>query len=205
MRCPFCHNHKADHRSSRALQLPVDKRNGLQWGQVMNVAQDSVYHIRKLNHASTFEIELVAARMRATLEEVLGAEQGGTMYTMAWLINRVRQHIDGDLNGEVLLAEDQAGQIIGHTIVRLDLGRVGDTIGLFSTIYVVPAYRRQAVASQLIQSGEAWMAAHGLHTFATYTSVTNTKLIHLFQKHGYRVAEHIAEKEMVIIEKSIAL
>lgn len=151
------------------------------------------------------EIELVAARMRATLEEVLGAERGRTMYTMAWLIARVRQHIDGDLDSEVLLAENASGDIVGHTIVRVDEGRNGDTIGLFSTIYVVPAYRRQAVATQLIQAGENWMAARGLATFSTYTSTTNDKLIHLFQKHGYTVVMEITEKSMVVIEKSVSL
>lgn len=169
----------------------------------MNFAQDSECHIRKLNHASTSEIELVAERMRATLEEVLGLERGHTMYTMEWLIERVRQHVHGDLQGEVLLAEDRTGQIIGHTIVRVESGRNGEMIGLFSTIYVVPAYRRQTVAAQLIQAGEAWMTAQALRTFATYTSATNEKLIHLFRKHGYVVVEEVMEKAMVIIEKNV--
>lgn len=169
----------------------------------MNMPSSPEISIRKLNDGSTQEIALVADRMRATLEEVLGTEQGRTMYTMEWLINRVRQHIDGDLEGAVFVAEDSTNTITGHTIVRSDIGRAGEIIGLFSTIYVVPAYRRQAIASQLIQRGEHWMQEHGLHTFATYTSVTNRKLIQLFAKHGYAVVEENTEKAMVVIEKRL--
>lgn len=161
--------------------------------------------VRRLDRSAVTEIELVAQRMRATLEEVLGVERGRTMYTMDWLINRVRQHLEGDLAGAVLVAEDAAGTMRGHTIVRIDEGRDGAALGLFSTIYVVPAYRRQAIAARLIQGGEAWMIERGVRTFATYTSATNEKLIHLFRKYGYAVVEQIVEKEMVIIEKRIAL
>jgi hypothetical protein len=54
------------------------------------------------------EIAWVARHMRETLIEVLGNERGETMYTLAWLDNRVREHIDGRLEGAIFVAVDEA-------------------------------------------------------------------------------------------------
>lgn len=165
--------------------------------------EDKTYSIRPINRFSTNEVELVAERMRLTLEEVLGKEKGQTMYSSDWLIHRVQQHIKGELDGEVFLSLDLAGIITGHTIVRVDSDEKGTPIGLFSTIYVDPLYRRQSFASQLIIRGEQWMREKGLVKFSTYTSTTNIKLINLFRNHGYEVAAKDNQKDMVIMEKII--
>src|SRR4029079_19118147 len=94
------------------------------------------------------EIELVAARMRQTLVEVLGEETGGSMYSMEWLIDRVKFHLDpAKCVGVVYVAEDESG-IVGHTIVRLEDDDKFGAIGLFSTTYVIPDARRQGFAEQ---------------------------------------------------------
>src|SRR5207253_11012083 len=93
------------------------------------------------------EIRLVAERMRLTLIEVLGEERGGGMYTPDWLIDRLKFHLDpAQCTGAVLLAETEQGQIIAHTIVRIEPDPTGN-IGLFSTFYVSPEFRKQRIAS----------------------------------------------------------
>lgn len=125
--------------------------------------------------------------MQKTLVEVLGEERGKTMYSMAWLVERVRFHIDSDrCRGEVFIAETEgARKFAGHTIVRIEL-EDGQPFGLFSTFYVVPEFRRRLVATALIQRGEEWMKDRGLERAATDTSLTNDRLIQLCKKQGYK-------------------
>ena len=132
------------------------------------------------------EITLVARRMRDTLVEVLGRERGASMYSLDWLVGRVRWHLDPDqVVGEVFVAEDPEGRIVGHTMVRVDEDEAGRALGLFSTLYVVPDARHRRVATRLVERGEGWMPAQGLGEARTYTDVDNAKLQALFMERGY--------------------
>ena len=154
--------------------------------------------IRPLDPKSQGEIELVAKRMRETLIEVLGEEEGSNYYTMDWLIQRVRFHLDGEgCVGGVYLCEDAAGTIIGHTIVRIE----PDGSGLISTIFVVPDERKHGVASALIGRAEEWMVEKGLPTITTYTAQDNTKLQRLLFKRGYEIV--LKKDDMVALTRSL--
>lgn len=144
--------------------------------------------IRDIDPHSDAEIDLVAQRMRQTLIEVEGEEAGTALYTLAWLRDRVRFHLDpAQCQGRVMLAQWDDGDVVGHCIVRAEQDDEGGRYGLFSTTYVVPAARRHALASRLLLAGEAWMASQGLQRSATWTSATNIKLIGLYEKHGYAI------------------
>lgn len=60
----------------------------------MNSFLKSDVKIREIDPILINEIELVATRMRQTLVEVLGPEKGTALYTMEWLLERVRWHLD---------------------------------------------------------------------------------------------------------------
>jgi len=141
--------------------------------------------IRALTAAEGERIVEVARRMRATLVEVLGAERGSALYPMRWLRARARAHVKGE-GGAVFVAE-RAGALVGHTIVRDERDH-----GLFSTTYVPPRHRRRAVASRLLDRGEAWMRARGLSSTATCTDARNAPLIRLFERRGYRIVHREA-------------
>lgn len=171
-------------------------------------------HIRELDARSDSEIELVAQRMRNTLIEVEGDDVGGTLYTMEWLRERVKWHLNPQTaSAKIFIAidadTDADEQIIGHTIVRKEVDEHGNVRGLFSTTYVVPAARGTGVADQLLLNGERWMVEMGLPSAATWTSATNAKLIAMYAKHGYReAAQHVHEVTgtvMVKLEKTIAV
>ncbi|MGE0711253.1 MAG: GNAT family N-acetyltransferase [Planctomycetota bacterium] len=151
---------------------------------------------RLLGRAAPDEVDLVARRMRATLEEVLGEARGREMYTLDWLRDRVRQHLDPAVYvGEVFLAE-RAGAVCGHTIVRLEPER-----GLISTIYVLPAARGQGVAGRLLDRAEAWFREHGAEVVATNTAQDNARLIGLLERRGYAIA--LRAEEMVRLERRL--
>jgi ribosomal protein S18 acetylase RimI-like enzyme len=153
------------------------------------------YIIRNLDPASQQELEWVANGMRQTLIEVEGEATGSALYTMDWLRDRVRWHLDPALcTAAVFLAVDDAARILGHCIVRVECEPEGQRHGLFSTTYVKPESRRRSVAQGLLQHGENWMREQQLAEAATWTSETNARLIGLYRKHGYAVtAQHVHE------------
>jgi len=160
------------------------------------------YRVRAINPQSPAEVELVAFRMRQTLVEVLGEEVGGKMYTMDWLVQRLLWHLDpNQCVGQVFLAEDGEGHITGHTIVRIELDEAGREVGLFSTFFVEPGSRNQAIATNLVAQGERWMMNHGMRTAMTYTAETNEKLKGLLLKLGYHFVP--VQNEMVALSKPL--
>jgi GNAT superfamily N-acetyltransferase len=139
----------------------------------------------------------VAARMRWTLDEVLGADRTVANYDDAWLMDRVDAHLDpARLDGAVIVALDDGGSVVGQTIVRPDV-HDGCPTGLFSTTWVAPAHRRAGLAHQLLDRGEAWLAARGLMHVVTDTSSTNTPLLRLFSSRGYTIVVRSADGAMV--------
>ena len=151
-------------------------------------------NIRSIHANDASEIEMVAARMRDTLVEVLGEARGAAMYTREWLIDRVRFHI---AVGTVLVAED--GGVVGHAMARVEDGE-----GHFSTIYVVPAARRRGVATALADAIEAWLLARDVSSIRYYTDDANVKTIELFERRGYAITQRDADAKMVKLMKSFA-
>lgn len=126
----------------------------------------------------------MALRMRRTLTEVIGDEEGESLYSMDWLERRVRYHLDPDqCKGQVFISVMPDGQRLGYTIVR----REEPHLGLFSTTYVEMEWRRQGVARALLEQGERWMRELGLRLAATYTADDNEKLHRLYLNRGYRL------------------
>lgn len=158
--------------------------------------------VRPIDPASEQEFELVAQRMRATLIDVLGEEQGAALYSLDWLRDRVRFHLDpARCEAAVLLAERE-GQVVGQSIVRREGDAEGGEIGLMATIYVLPEHRRAGVASALVDAVEAWMSARGLRVAATNTGKHNERLIRLFEARGYAITTRT--EDMVQLTRSLA-
>ena len=143
-------------------------------------------HVRTINPKSEEEILLVAERMRLTLCEVLGEKRGRDMYSMEWLIERVLWHLDSEkVTGQVFLVVNEEGEIVGQTIVRIELDGAGHEIALFSTTYVEPGFRRFGAATVLLKQGERWMREHKIPEAVTYTDEDNLKLQNLYLNEGY--------------------
>ncbi|RWD02299.1 MAG: GNAT family N-acetyltransferase [Mesorhizobium sp.] len=151
------------------------------------------------------EIARVAVRMRATLQEVLGPA-GRALYSSQWLVDRVHFHLDRKRsNGRIWLASHQGGRSIGHVIARIEAGEPDGPLGLISTVYIHPSWRRKAVASHLIEYAEAWLVRQGARQIATDTSDTNTPLIRLFEARGYSTTYRAHEKQMLRLSRQVTL
>jgi GNAT superfamily N-acetyltransferase len=157
--------------------------------------------IRPLAADDDDAVALVAARMRATLEEVLGEARGRDMYSLDWLRGRVRWHLDPARAAAGFVLEGDDGAIVGHTLVREEPGEDGAPVGLFATTYVLPAARRRGAATALLRHGEAWMRRRGLPQAWTYTADRNLPLIGLYQREGYVIT--LAVDAMVRLAKPL--
>jgi GNAT superfamily N-acetyltransferase len=155
--------------------------------------------VRALDPASTAEIELVAVRMQDTLDEVLGEARGRAMYSMDWLRERVRFHLDPSRTARVLVAEDD-GAIVGHAIGREEHDEAGRH-GWFSTIFVAPSHRRRGVAVALADAMEAWLVALDVPRLAYATGAHHARVIAFFERRGYRIT--LREGEMVRLEREV--
>ncbi len=126
------------------------------------------------------------------------------MYSLAWLRERVRFHLDPlACQGHILLAFSGEKDVVGHVILRLEGYQDGLVLGLVSTIYVAPASRRSGVAKRLIDRGEQWLKQHGAAILATDTDERNEPLRNLFQNRGYGVTFREPRTRMVRLSKML--
>jgi len=136
--------------------------------------------------------------MRLTLVEVLDQTRADELFDYRQLVDRVKWHLD-EPRAEVFLAEAGA-EIVGQSIVRVE-EEDDREIGLFSTTYVDPAFRRAGLASLLLATGENWMQQVGMTEAVSYTDADNLKLIELYRRHGYSVA--IIDREWVRVHRQL--
>ncbi|KAA3605521.1 MAG: GNAT family N-acetyltransferase [Planctomycetota bacterium] len=166
------------------------------------MSRAEAFHLRCLQKNCKEEIEWVAQRMRRTLMEVVGEQEGVEMYSMDWLRQRVHFHLEEErCTGQVILAEDAAGFPAGHLILRLEKSPKGEFFGLISTIYVEPKFRRQGLAGRFYDRAEAWFRQQGMEQAVTDTADDNTPLLRILQDRGFRIVE--TADSMVRLAKSL--
>ncbi len=150
------------------------------------------FALRDLDPAREADFEWVALGMHLTLVEVEG-EKGRETYSPAWARTRLREMLDRPrpFNAKVFLAvaADDPGAIAGHTILRLNTMPGGRVYGLVSTTYIDPSRRRAVLAERLLDRGEAWLLAQGDGAGHLDLVDQHSRLIRLYEKHGYAITE----------------
>lgn len=86
-------------------------------------------------------------------------------------------------------------QYIGfiHMSLRSDYveGSQSSPVGYIEGIYVMEQYRQQGISRKLVETGEAWAAAHGCSELASDTELGNVLSQQVHQKLGFREAAKI--------------
>jgi [ribosomal protein S18]-alanine N-acetyltransferase len=85
--------------------------------------------------------------------------------------------------GDCVIAE-AAAQIAGFLVTARE-----NVVGSIVTIDVLPAYRRQGVATIMLEESERRLTASGVRTIELETATDNSSAIAFWQKHGYRTRE----------------
>lgn len=138
--------------------------------------------------------------MRQTLVEVLGEERGTALHTMDWLVDRVRWHLDAEqTNAKVFLMVSANGEIKGHAIARIEYEGDKKAFGYFSTLFVEPESRNKGLANALVAHVEVWLRNMGMSKIIYNTAENHSKLIRLFERHGFKITHQ--ESEMVQLTK----
>lgn len=81
----------------------------------------------------------------------------------------------------------RGGKVIGLVIANYDGRR-----GWINRIAVLPEYRREGVASTLINKAEEFLKKKGAKVIAALIDKSNNPSRKLFEKHGYNINEEIA-------------
>jgi GNAT superfamily N-acetyltransferase len=169
----------------------------------MEHESSSSIRIREIDPGSQSEISLVAERMRLTLVERVGTQRAEAMYSIEWLVDRVRWHLDpSQTTAKIFLVEGHSCQIIAHAIARLERDEVGKAFGYFSTIYVDPTSRGQGVATSLMLKVESWLREMKMPKVIYNTADDHEELIRLYGRHGYTITHH--EGDMVQLTKILS-
>lgn len=160
-------------------------------------------NIRPLNRDSKEEINLVADRMRKTLEDVMGEEKGANFYSQDWLLERVEWHISLQDKAEIFLVTDDDKKILAQAIVRIEIDPeiYEKEFGYFSTIYVVPEERRKGIARDLINTVHNWCVEKNLDVTTYSTAKNHGGLISLFKQFGYEIV--VETDDMVRLKVSL--
>src|SRR3984885_7824846 len=82
--------------------------------------------------------------------------------------------------GDCVIAE-VPGEVAGFLVTAHERA-----VGSIVTIDVLPAYRRQGVATLLLEESERRLVAAGVGSIELETAIDNTPAIAFWQKHGYR-------------------
>jgi len=95
----------------------------------------------------------------------------------------------------IFVAEDRAG-LCGFIWVSAEVDYRGLLRGEVRAIYVHPRMRRHGVGRDLMNHGEAYLAAAGCHAVTLMVTASNGAACGLYDSLGYRVTRHQMEKPL---------
>ena len=158
--------------------------------------------IREIDATSDVEIAVVATNMRRTLVEVLGLEKGTALYSMDWLVDRVRWHLDSQQAPAKVFIAEMSGRIISHAIARVETETDGTLYGYFSTIFVEPEWRNKGIAASMLSHTVSWLESMRMPKIIYNTAENHSKLIRIFERNGFVITHR--ENEMIQLTKPVA-
>lgn len=87
------------------------------------------------------------------------------------------------------IAEDEAHQVIGYTLVRLGLPWLGARKGGVTSIAVVPGQRRQGIGRALLEAALAYLREHQTEQADLEVNVNNRAAQSLYESFGFTRAK----------------
>ncbi len=108
-------------------------------------------------------------------------------------------------NHKILVAENEKGKVLGHSIVAIKKDTNGVSYGLCFSRYVEPKYRRTGVASQLLEEAEKWWKKRNVAYVIAHSHTSNRPVKGLFRKFGYEVSkgQHNGTYRFNLIKKDL--
>ena len=99
-----------------------------------------------------------------------------------WSAAQFREELAGIPRSRKYVVAIYENEIVGYGGIAL-AGEVAD----IHTLTVTPKFRRQGIATELLQQLEEWASAQGITTFMLEMREGNSEAQPLYEKHGYEV------------------
>ena len=99
-----------------------------------------------------------------------------------WSAAQFREELAGIPRSRKYVVAIDENEIVGYGGIAL-AGDVAD----IHTLTVTPKFRRQGIATELLQQLEEWASAQGITTFMLEMREGNSEAQPLYEKHGYEV------------------
>jgi len=96
-------------------------------------------------------------------------------------------HLFRDRKG-AFVAEDEQGNVLGYTLVRLSLGWLGPRRGGITSVAVAPAHRRRGIGRALLEHAVQYLRERRVEEADLEVSVTNRAAQSLYEAFGFRRA-----------------
>ncbi|MBB2157541.1 GNAT family acetyltransferase [Gluconacetobacter diazotrophicus] len=87
---------------------------------------------------------------------------------------------------DVLVGEDEAGQLLGSVMVGHDGHR-----GWLYYVAANPAARGEGIGRRMVRAGEDWLRARGVVKVQLLVRETNTKVVGFYEHLGFEVAPRV--------------
>ncbi len=149
------------------------------------------YQIREIDKESFKELKLVTERCMETVLETIPEFQGDTTIAKESLSNFSFEQMSNmiqkdftDPNKRIMVAV-AGDELIGHAIYSVKKDDDNVLYGFCYSRYVEPSYRRQGVASMLMENAIEWFRQEKVSYLYAQTHITNIKLQGLFKKFGF--------------------
>ena len=88
-----------------------------------------------------------------------------------------------------LVALDPDGNLVGHSIVVLRTDADGRRFGYFWSRYVLPAHRRNGLATRFLSDAMAWFASQNARYAEVHIHTENKALRAMFEGKGFAVVD----------------
>jgi ribosomal protein S18 acetylase RimI-like enzyme len=139
-------------------------------------------------------VELQEHERRLNATTRLPGEQVADAY-----LTRLQQEV-AEKRGAIFVVAERAGVFagfaIGWIVERDHIPESADSnrFGYLSDICVMPAYRRQRIAQQLLEAVERHFASHGITRFRLFTLAANASARAAYESAGFAPYEILYEK-----------
>ena len=150
------------------------------------------FEIREIDKTSSEELKIVTDRCIETVLETIPEFKNDLIKAQSYLPNlnfeemssMIKNDFD-DPSKRTMVALSEDDQIAAHSIYSWKLDENSIKYGFCFSRYTAPSFRKQGIASNLLEDALNWFQNNECQYIIAHTHVPNLKLLGLFEKNGF--------------------
>ena len=156
------------------------------------MSESQTYKLRDLDQGNEAEfdriVEFCLETIRETLPEIRENPESLPNNDFPSMKSMLRLSF-GNPEKRFVVIEDENGNIVGHSIFKIDSNDTGERFGYLFTRYVLPEHRKKGLGSKLLEEALQWFDKVGMDRVDAATHINNLPLQGLLQKYGFKIVE----------------